>query len=57
MITDKEDLGIKIAENPEEAFWTRTKESATKQIFNLAREIEINEEILKLAERKLSSNA
>ena len=46
MIEDKKD-GIKIAENEEEAFWIRTKESIEKDIQSARRSIEMNEHLLR----------
>lgn len=48
-----EDLGIKIAEDPEEAFWTKLKEESQKRIDSMKHEIIINEAVIKLAEDKL----
>lgn len=45
MIED-EKLGLKIAENPEEAYWTATKEKCTKANELMEREIELNKVIL-----------
>lgn len=52
MLEDKE-LGLKIAESPEEDFWTRVKEAQEKEKFNSQRSIEIAEWILKLVDSKL----
>lgn len=52
MIEHKE-LGLKIAENPEEKFWIEMKDKCTKAIESNHREIIINEEIVKLAEKKI----
>jgi len=53
MIEDKE-LGLKVAENPEIAFWTELKSKSLKSIETLKHEIIINEAIIKLAEEKIS---
>jgi hypothetical protein len=51
MIIDKD---VKIAESPEEAFWTTFKERCLKDIETHKREIIINEHLLKLANEKLA---
>jgi hypothetical protein len=53
MIEDKE-LELKLAESPEEAYWTKLKEQTIKTIESLKHEIIINECILKLADEKLA---
>ena len=52
MITD-EQLGLKIAENPEEALWTRVKEAREATIKGLEESLIIEREFLKTAEIKL----
>lgn len=52
MIEDK-DLGLKIAINPEEAFWIKLKEDTETRISSYKREIIINESVVKLAEQKI----
>lgn len=52
MIESKE-LGAKVAENPEEAFWTGVKTEADKRILSCEREIVINKHILLLCSDKL----
>lgn len=52
MIVDEKD-GIKIAENPEEAFWHGVETQCKKNIDNCKHEEEIQKHILKLAETKL----
>ena len=52
MIEDKK-LGVKIAENPEEAKWDNIKTKAEEGIEGNKIEIEINQAIAKLAEEKL----
>jgi hypothetical protein len=49
-----EDKDVKVAENPEEAFWTTFKKQCLKNIENHNREIIINEELVKLADKKVS---
>lgn len=56
MIEDKA-LGLKIAENSDEAFWTTTKETCEKAIKDHLRNIEISQKILDLATQKLLSVA
>ena len=51
MIEDKK-LGMKLAENVEEAAWERIKEKAKEEIKQMQRAIEINKVIAALAERK-----
>lgn len=53
MIEDKE-LGLKIADNPEEAFWIKLKEQTIKTIDSYKHEIIVNEAVLKLAEEKIN---
>lgn len=48
MLEDKE-LGLKIAEDPEEAFWHKLEKETVERLKNLDREIIINREILSLA--------
>ena len=52
MIEDKE-LGLKIAENPEEKFWLDVKDRCNKAIEGNNHEIVINEHILKLCDEML----
>ena len=52
MIEDKA-IGLKIAENPEEAYWTQTKNKCETSIDLMKKEIELNEVILKYASEKL----
>jgi hypothetical protein len=56
MIEDKA-LGLKIAEDSDEKFWTETKEKCTEAIKAEKRNIKINETLIKLCELELSSNA
>lgn len=53
MIED-EKLGLKIAENPEEAYWTHTKEKCIKANELMRREIELNDVILAHCDLKLA---
>ena len=48
-----QDSDVKIAKNPEEAFWIELKEKCEKEIANNKRGIIINEEIIKLCNRKI----
>lgn len=52
MIENKE-LGLKIAENSDEKFWTETKEKVEEALKAEARNIKINERMLKLCEEQL----
>ena len=54
MIEDK-GLGLKVAENKEEAFWQTAKERCEQAIFNAEREIEINIHILGLCKARLKN--
>jgi len=54
MIEDKK-IGLKIAEDKEEEFWTKAKEKVEQSIFNSEKEIEINKEVLKLCNDKLKN--
>jgi hypothetical protein len=53
MIEDKE-LGLKVAENADEAFWESIKSKAIKDIEMDNRAIEINNALRKFAEHKIS---
>lgn len=53
MIEDKE-LGLKVAENSDEAFWTERKEEIEKANKAEARNAKIREVMLKLCEEELS---
>jgi hypothetical protein len=55
MIEDKE-LGVKIAETTDEAFWTETKEKCLQAIDTENRNIKINEQMLKLCEQELKAH-
>jgi hypothetical protein len=52
MIEDKE-LGLKIAENSDEAFWTETKEKCLKAIEAEERNLKINRRMIELCEEQL----
>lgn len=54
MIKDKE-LGLKFAENSEEAFWTKVKEEAEKRTEQMRHEIIINQAVIELAEKKIKN--
>ncbi len=47
-------LGIKVAENTDESFWTETKEKCEEAIKSENRNIEINKVLIKLCEKQLS---
>lgn len=53
MAKQKEDLGIKIG-TPEEAFWTQTKKEVEANTLNARRTILMNDELIKLCDRKIS---
>ena len=52
MIENKE-LGIKVAENTDEEFWTETKQKCLDAIAAENRNIKINQTMLKLCEEQL----
>lgn len=54
MIEDKK-LGIKVAENSDEKFWTETKEKCEEAIKAEARNSKINKKMLELCEKELNS--
>lgn len=54
MIEDKE-LGVKIAENTDEAFWTETKEKCETALKVDARNKKINEKMKELCEAELET--
>lgn len=54
MIEDK-DLGVKIAENTDEAFWTETKQKCTEAIAAEERNMKINMKLIELCEEQLKS--
>jgi hypothetical protein len=56
MIEDKK-LGLKVAENPEEAYWEEMKTRMNKDIEANKHNIEISKHILTLAEQKLKEKA
>lgn len=49
------DLGLKVADNKEEAFWTTVKEEAQKRIESMQHEIVINQAVIELAEKKIKN--
>ena len=51
MITDEQ---VKIALNPEEAFWNKVLDEAQSRIVQMKHEIIINEAVIKLANEKLA---
>jgi len=53
MIEDKE-LGVKIAEDSDEKFWTETKEKCEEAIKAEKRNIKINEKLIELCKKELS---
>jgi len=53
MSEEVEDLGIKIG-TPEEKFWTDTKKKSEEEILQCKRMIEIDKEIIKHAEKRIS---
>jgi len=55
MIEEKE-LGVKIAENSDEAFWTDMKEKCTEAIKTEHRNIKVNEKLIILAESEIAKD-
>ena len=53
MIENKE-LGIKIAENTNESFWTDMKEKCEQAIESEKRNLKINRQMIELCEKELS---
>jgi len=53
MIENKE-LGVKIAKDTDESFWTDMKEKCTEAIKTEQRNIKVNEQLIKLSEEQLS---
>ena len=51
---ENEELGVKIAENTDEAFWTETKEKCETALKAEARNVKINEKMLELCKEELS---
>jgi hypothetical protein len=49
---ENEELGLKIAVDKEEAFWTEMKKKFIEMNANAKREIEMNEHLLKLCDEK-----
>jgi hypothetical protein len=47
-----EELNVKIAENPEQAFWNNLEKDAQKRIEQMKHEIIISEAIVKLSQEK-----
>lgn len=50
---ENNDLGLKIAENSDEKFWSETKEKVEEAILAEYRNLKINKSMLKLCEREL----
>ena len=53
MVQEIPDLGVKIAENKEEKFWTDAIKRAEDSIFNCEKEIILSKHIIELAKVKL----
>ena len=51
---ENEELGVKIAENTDEAFWTDTKKKCEDAIAAEERNLKINHKMLELCEKELS---
>jgi len=54
MIEEKE-LGLKIAENTDEAFWTETKQKCMEAIAAEERNLKINKRIIELCNEQLKA--
>ena len=54
---ENEELGLKIAENTDEQFWTETKEKCNQTIAAEHRNLKINEKMLGLCEEELKKLA
>ena len=52
-LAEPKDLGVKIG-NKEEAAWTSIRDSAVEEVESHQRIIEIDKEIIKLAEKKIA---
>lgn len=52
-IEEPEDLGVKIG-TPEEKFWTDTKKKSEEEILQCKRVIELDQEIIKYAEKRIA---
>jgi len=50
---ENEELGLKIAETTDEAFWTETKEKCEQAILAEERNLKINKTIIALCEEQL----
>ena len=55
MIEDKS-LGLKVAENTDEAFWSDTKEKCLQAIAAEERNIKINRKLIQLCDEQLSTD-
>lgn len=53
MIENKE-LGLKIAENPIEALWTRVKDNTKQRITELENTLIVEKAVIETAEKKLA---
>ena len=54
MIED-EKLGLKIAENSDEAYWTELKEKCTKAIETAERNIKVDKKVIELCDIELKT--
>ena len=54
MIEDKE-LGLKIAENSDEAYWTELKEKCIKAIETAERNIKVDKKVIELCDIELKN--
>ena len=50
---ENEELGLKIAENSDEAFWTETKEKCLEAIAAEERNLKINKRMIDLCDEQL----
>jgi len=52
---ENEELGLKVAENEEEAFWQEIIDSTKKDIERLEKLLKFNKAVLELAENKINA--
>jgi len=52
---ENEELGLKIAENTDEAFWTETKKKCEDAIAAEERNMKINKKMIELCEEQLKT--
>jgi hypothetical protein len=55
MVIEEKELGVKIAENPIEALWTRARDAGTARIKDLENTLIIEKAFVEMCEQKLNS--